>query len=70
MLKTESKRRRTKLEIEEAKLVELARDNAMRTQQARVDELEAQLRVATEQARLGKNAAHLMGDLINAGVVE
>ena len=36
MLKAESKRRRTKIEIEEAKLAELARDNAIRTQQARV----------------------------------
>ena len=32
MLKAESKRRRTKIEIEEAKLAELARDNAIRTQ--------------------------------------
>ena len=39
MLKTESKRRRTKQQIEEDKQTELAKENAMRTQLAQIQEM-------------------------------
>ena len=41
MLKTESKKRRTRREIEEAKQAELARENEIRTKLARLDQVEA-----------------------------
>ena len=42
MLKTGSKRRRTKAQIEEEKLTELQKENAIRTKLAMVDQLQAE----------------------------
>ena len=41
LLKIESKKRRTRREIEEDKQAELAKENEFRTKQARIDQLEA-----------------------------
>ena len=46
MLKENSKRRRTKVEIEEHKQSELEKENAIRTKMARLDQVEAELAVA------------------------
>ena len=43
LMKIESKRRRNRQEMEEAKQAELNRDNEMRSKNAKIDELELQL---------------------------
>ena len=70
MLKTESKRRRTKQQIEEDKQAEVAKENAMRTHMAQVQELQAQKEQAEHAAATNRGAAQLMSDLINAGIVK
>ena len=70
MLKAGSKRRRTKMQIEEDKLVELQKENAIRAMLAKVDELQAQKVQAEQIAQSNKDAAQLMSDLINAGIVK
>ena len=70
MLKSESKRRRTKKEIEEQKQSELERENEIRTKLARLEQVEAELQVANEQAQINKQAAVLVSDMINKGVVQ
>ena len=70
MLKSESKRRRTKKEIEEEKQSELERENEIRTKLARLEQVEAELQVANEQAQINKQAAFLVSDMINKGVVQ
>ena len=70
MLKSESKRRRTKKEIEEEKQSELERENEIRTKLARLEQVEAELQVANEQAQINKKAAVLVSDMINSGVVQ
>ena len=70
MLKTESKRRRTKQQIEEDKQTELAKENAMRTQLAQIQEMQAQKDQAEQAAHSNRSAAILMSDLINAGIVK
>ena len=70
MLKTESKRRRTKQQIEEAKTSELDRENDMRTKMARLDQLQSEKEQAELAANNNLGAAKLMSDLINAGVVK
>ena len=46
MLKTKSKRRRTRREIEEAKQSELVKENEYRSKMARLDMVELQLAAA------------------------
>ena len=70
MLKSESKRRRTKKEIEEQKQSELERENEIRTKLARLEQVEAELQVANEQAQINKKAAVLVSYMINSGVVQ
>ena len=70
MLKAESKRRRTKVEIEEAKQAELQRENDMRTKLARLEQVEAELAAANQQAQINKQAAVLVSDMINKGLVQ
>ena len=52
MLKKESKKRRTRREIEEAKQSELEKDNEYRSKMARLDMIEMQLAAAEEQAEM------------------
>ena len=70
MLKSESKRRRTKKEIEEQKQSELEHENEIRTKLARLEQVEAELRAANEQAQINKQAAVLVSDMINKGLVQ
>ena len=84
MLKTESKKRRTRREIEEAKQSELEKDNEYRSKMARLDMIELQLAAAEEhaemrrqqlasaeeQAQTNRQAANLVSDMINAGVIQ
>ena len=44
LLKIDSKKRRTKREIEEAKAAELDRENVMRAKQAQIDQLHHQVK--------------------------
>ena len=69
MLKTKSKRRRTRREIEEEKEEELRKDNEYRSKMARLDMVELQLAAAEQQAQSNKQAANLVSDMINAGVI-
>ena len=68
MLKTESKRRRTKQQIEEVKQAEVAKENAMRKHMAQIKELQAQKEQAQDAAATNRGAAQLISDLINAGI--
>ena len=70
MLKAESKRRRTKVEIEQAKQAELQRENDMRTKLAWLEQVEAELAAANQQAQINKQAAVLVSDMINKGLVQ
>ena len=70
MLKTTSKRRRTKQQIEEDKQEELAKENAMQTHEAQVQELQAEKQQAQQAANSNRSAAILMSDLITAGIVK
>ena len=69
MLKTGSKRSRTKTQIEEEKLTELQKENAIRTKLAMVDQLQAEKEQAQMLAQNNRDAAVLMSDLINAKIV-
>ena len=70
MLKVGSKRRRTKQEIKEEEQSKMDQENEIRTKLARLDQLEQQLAQAEQQADLNRNAAVLVSDLINNGVVK
>ena len=70
MLKTEAKRRRTQREIEQEKDEELRKDNEYRSKMARLDMVELQLAAAEQQAQSNKQAANLVSDMINAGVIQ
>ena len=70
MLKASSKRRRTKAELKRAAQEELARENEIRTKFARLTQFERELQQTQEQAAINHDAAVLMGDLVNAGVVK
>ena len=70
MLKAGSKRRRTKREIEEAKQEELDKENEYRSKVARLEMIELQLQASEEQVRVNRQAADLVSDMINAGVIQ
>ena len=70
MLKTGSKRRRTKAQIEEEKTEELQKENAIQMKLAMVEQLQAQREQAEQAAQNNRDAAVLMSDLINAGIVK
>ena len=70
MLKASSKRRRTKAECKADKKAELERENEIRTKFARLDQVEMQLAHTEQQAEVNKDAAILMNDLVNHGIVK
>ena len=70
MLKAGSKRRRTKRQIEADEAAELAKENEYRSKMARLDMVEQQLAAAEDQARINRQAASLVSDMINAGVIK
>ena len=70
MLKAGSKRRRTKRQIEADEAEELAKENEYRSKVARLEMIEQQLRATEEQARVNRQAADLVSDMINAGVIQ
>ena len=70
MLKAGSKRRRTKREIEEEEQEKLAKENEYRTKMARLDMIEQELLVAQQNAEQNQQAAQLINDMIQAGVVQ
>ena len=70
MLKAGSKRRRTKREIEEDKQEELDKENEYRSKVARLEMIELQLQASEEQVRVNRQAADLVSDMINAGVIQ
>ena len=83
MLKTGSKRRRTKAEIADSQAADLEKENATRAKMARLDEVErqlaahetaledaqSQLQQNQEQLQLNEGAAVLVNDLMKAGIV-
>ena len=70
MLKVGSKRRRTKREIEEENQKQLEKDNEYRTKMARLDMVEQELLAAQQEAEQNQQAAQLINDMIQAGVVQ
>ena len=70
MLKAGSKRRRTKRQIEADNEEELAKENEYRSKVARLEIVEQQLLASEEQARVNRQAADLVSDMINAGVIQ
>ena len=77
MLKAESKRRRTKKQIQADEQAALDEENRVRSERARLIQLEQEMQLAQqqanelqEQAARNRDAAVLMGDLVNAGVVK
>ena len=70
MLKASSKRRRTKAELKRAAQDELAKENETRAKFARLNQVEAELEQTQQQAAVNRDAAVLVHDLINAGVVK
>ena len=70
MLKAGSKRRRTKRQIEADEAEELAKENEYRSKVARLEMIEQQLQATEEQARVNRQAADLVSDMINAGVIQ
>ena len=69
MFKVGSKRRRTKVEIEEAKEEERLRDLERDQQQQRIDELEARLRQMQQDGQNGAKAAAILSNWIEEGSV-
>lgn len=72
MLKKDSKRRRTKAEIKQQEQEKLAEENAIRTKLARLNELELRLAQAEQQQvqqAANQDAAAVLSDLINSGIV-
>ena len=69
MLKVGSKKRRTKAQVQQDKLDELAKENELRTKSARADMLEAEMAAMVQQMEVQKKAAFLMSDMINAKLV-
>ena len=70
MLKAGSKRRRTKRQIEADNEAEVAKENEYRSKVARLEMVEQQLLATEEQARVNRQAADLVSDMINAGVIQ
>jgi len=70
MLKSSSKRRRTKEELKRAAKDDLDRENETRSKAARLNQVEHELEQVQEQAAINRDAAILMSDLVNAGVVK
>ena len=70
MLKVGSKRRRTKREIEEENQKQLEKENEYRTKMARLDMVEQELLAAQQEAEQNQQAAYLINDMIQAGVVK
>ena len=70
MLKAGSKRRRTKRQIEADNKEELAKENEYRSKVARLEMIEQQLQATEEKARNNRQAADLVSDMINAGVIQ
>ena len=70
MLKVGSKRRRTKREIEEENQKQLEKENEYRTKMARLDMVEQELLAAQQEAEQNQQAAQLITDMIQAGVVQ
>ena len=70
MLKTESKRRRTKQQIEEDKLEEVQKENEMRAKLAAIQQLQAEKEQMQQIAQSNSDAANLMSNLINAGILK
>ena len=69
-MKASSKRRRTKAELKRAAQEELEQENTTRAKFARLSQVEHQLEEASQQAAVNHDAAVLMSDLVNAGVIE
>ena len=69
MVKAGSKKRRTKAQVQQDKLDELAKENELRTKSARADMLEAEMAAMVQQMEVQKKAAFLMSDMINAKLV-
>ena len=70
MLKVGSKRRRTKREIEEENQKQLEKENEYRTKMARLDMVEQELLAAQQESEQNQQAAQLITDMIQAGVVQ
>ena len=70
MMKDESKRKRTKKQIKDDEEAKLAEENANRARAAKIEELEYQLQQAQHDKGIGQDAAVLVSDLINAGVLK
>ena len=70
MLKVGSKRRRTKKEIEEENERQLEKENEYRTKMARLDMIEQELLASQQEAQQNQQAAQLINDMIQAGVVQ
>ena len=54
----------------EAKQSELDKENEYRSKMARLDMVELQLAAAEERAQTNSQAANLVSDMINAGVIQ
>ena len=70
MLKAGSKRRRTKVEIEEEEKAKVAKELEMAAQLAKVSILEQQNKELSEKANQGSAASMLMSQLIEAGLMK
>ena len=70
MLKVGSKRRRTKREIKEENQKQLEKENEYRTKMARLNMVEQELLAAQQEAEQNQQAAQLINDMIQAGVVQ
>ena len=70
MLKVGSKRRRTKREIKEENQKQLEKENEYRTKMARLNMVEQELLAAQQEAEQNQQAAQLITDMIQAGVVQ
>ena len=70
MLKVGSKRRRTKREIEEENQKQLEKENEYRTKMTRLDMVEQEILAAQQEAEQNQQAAQLINDMIQAGVVQ
>ena len=69
MLKTGSKRRRTRAEIEHEAATKLEEENSIKTKLAKLDEMELRLAQYEEQLSQARTLSTLVEDLKSAGVV-
>ena len=70
MLKKESKRRRTRAEIEEEKQEEILKRQKLAEDQQELQSLRARMQGAEQQAMNNKGAAELLSQMINAGHIK